>query len=176
MAPFVFAILAGLFWGIGELAAKSALKSGEVGPMTAIAVRATVALPVIWVAWLAASRGWLEPVGVQAAREPAAWTQASAATWAKLVLGAGVSAGALGLAFFYLGLSTGDVSKVKPIAFAIAPSVGVLLGWLILGESMHARKAVAVLLIIGGVVLLTTGGGKAATDASLAAPEPGSPR
>jgi uncharacterized membrane protein len=80
MAPVIWAALAGLFWAIGELCAKSVLKSGEVGPMTAIAVRATVALPVIWLAWFAASRGWIEPLGVSAAREPAAWTAASAAT------------------------------------------------------------------------------------------------
>jgi transporter family protein len=155
MAPFVFAILAGLFWGVGELAAKSALKSGEVGPMTAIAVRATVALPVIWVAWLAASRGWLEPIGVQAAREPATWTEASAATWAKLVLGAGVSAGALGLAFFYLGLSTGDVSKVKPIAFALAPTFAAAGAFLVLGEEFTAKKLLGLLLIVGGILVLT---------------------
>jgi drug/metabolite transporter (DMT)-like permease len=68
------------------------------------------------------------------------------------------------------------VSVVKPIAFAIAPSVGVLLGWLVLGESMDARKALAVLLIVGGVVLLTTGGGRAPAAEPHGAPSPDSPR
>lgn len=156
MAPIIFAILAGLFWGIGELAAKSALKSGEVGPMTAIAVRATIALPVIWAAWLAATRGWLEPLGVSAAREPAAWMQASPATWWKLALGAGVSAGALGLAFFYLGLSAGDVSRVKPVAFALAPTVAAVGAFVLLGEQFSAKKLLGLVLIVGGIVVLTT--------------------
>lgn len=156
MAPIVFAILAGLCWGIGELAAKSALKSGEVGPMTAIAVRATIALPVIWAAWLAATRGWLEPFGVSAARESADWMQASPATWWKLALGAGVSAGALGLAFFYLGLSAGDVSRVKPVAFALAPTVAAVGAFVLLGEEFSAKKLLGLLLIVGGIVVLTT--------------------
>ena len=156
MAPIVFAILAGLCWGIGELAAKSALKSGEVGPMTAIAVRATIALPVIWAAWLAATRGWLEPFGVSAARESADLMQASPATWWKLALGAGVSAGALGLAFFYLGLSAGDVSRVKPVAFALAPTVAAVGAFVLLGEEFSAKKLLGLLLIVGGIVVLTT--------------------
>ena len=156
MAPIVFAILAGLCWGIGELAAKSALKSGEVGPMTAIAVRATIALPVIWAAWLAATRGWLEPFGVSAARESADWMRASPATWWKLALGAGVSAGALGLAFFYLGLSAGDVSRVKPVAFALAPTVAAVGAFVLLGEQFSAKKLLGLLLIVGGIVVLTT--------------------
>jgi len=47
------------------------------------------------------------------------------------------------------------VSKVKPIAFALAPVVGALLGWLVLHERMPATKWVALVLIVAGVVLLT---------------------
>ncbi len=108
MAAIVFAVLAGLFWGIGELCAKSVLKSHEVGPMTAIAVRSVVALPVLLLAFVAASRGWLESVGISAAREPTTWVHASSPVMWKLILGAGVSAGAFGVLFFYLGLSAGD--------------------------------------------------------------------
>ena len=57
MAAVIWAVLAGLCWAVGELCAKSVLKSGQVGPMTALAVRATVALPVIWAVWFAATRG-----------------------------------------------------------------------------------------------------------------------
>ena len=158
MASIICAVLAGLCWGIGELAAKSALRSGEVGPITAIAVRTTVALPVIWAAWFAASRGWLESLGVAAAREPAGWMQASAATWWKLVLGAGISAGALGLALFYFGLSVGEVSRVKPIAFAVAPTVAAVGAFVLLGEPVTAKKLAGLALVVVGVVVLTTKG------------------
>lgn len=156
MAAIVFAVLAGLFWGVGELCAKSALKSGEIGPMTAIAVRTSVALPILLLAFVAASRGWLERVGVHADREPPTWVHASNPVMLKVLLGAGVSAGAFGIMFFYLGLSAGEISKVKPIAFSLAPGCAVLGGWLLLGEPISVQKVVALGLILAGVVLLTT--------------------
>ncbi len=156
MTAIIYAILAGLFWGIGELCAKSLLKSHEVGPVTAIAVRTTIALPVLWLAYLATTRGWLAPIGISAAKEPAMWDQASWPVLMKLILGAGVSAGALGLLCFYLGLSAGEVSRVKPVAFGLAPTIAVLGGWLFLGEEMSLKKAVGVVLIVAGVLVLTT--------------------
>ena len=57
---------------------------------------------------------------------------------------------------FYGALHHGPISKVKPIAFTLAPVVGVLLGWLVLGEAMTLKKGAAVLLIVVGVVLLTS--------------------
>ena len=82
-------------------------------------------------------------------------------------------AGAMAMIFFYVALSLGEVSVVKPIAFSIAPAVGVLLGWIVLGESMDARKAIAVALIVAGVVILTTGGGGAVRgDGAAAAAQP----
>jgi uncharacterized membrane protein len=56
---------------------------------------------------------------------------------------------------FYGALNLGPVSKVKPIAFTLAPVVGTLLGWLFLGERMPPVKWLAVALIAAGVVLLT---------------------
>jgi uncharacterized membrane protein len=58
---------------------------------------------------------------------------------------------------FYAALNLDDVSRIKPIAFTVAPAVAVVLGWLLLHESMTARKALAVGLILLGVVLLTGG-------------------
>ena len=84
-------------------------------------------------------------------------TQTDSATWFKVILGSGIVAGALAMVCFYSALSLGEVSVVKPIAFSIAPAVGVLLGWLVLGEEMNLRKAIAVTLILAGVLVLTTG-------------------
>jgi multidrug transporter EmrE-like cation transporter len=83
---------------------------------------------------------------------------------------------AMAMIFFYVALSLGEVSVVKPIAFSIAPAVGVLLGWLVLGESMDARKALAVGLIVAGVVILTTGARPAAAVGTPPAPSADAPR
>jgi uncharacterized membrane protein len=156
MKAVLFAIAAGLCWGIGEVCTKSVLHSGKVGPLTAIAVRSSIGLPVIWLVWYLAKDGVFG-----SAPEPRGWLSADRAVLAKLVLGSGLVAGALAMICFYLSLKFGPVSQVKPIAFCIAPAVAVLVGWLVLGESMDVRKAIAVALILAGVVLLTGGGGTA---------------
>ena len=150
MKAILIAIAAGLCWGVGEIFTKSVLHAGKVGPLTAIAVRSTVALPAIWLAWWWATRV-LET-------EPRGWLNAGGPTLGKLVLGSGLIAGAAGMICFYLALSMGEISRVKPIAFTIAPATAVLLGWLVLGEPMSLRKIIAVALVLAGVVLLTGDG------------------
>lgn len=152
MKPILLALIAGLAWGVGEVCTKSVLHSGKVGPLTAIAVRSLVALPVIWLVWLLARNGI-----AGSGPEPRGWLAADGATMTKLVLGSGLIAGALAMVCFYLALTFGAVSQVKPIAFCVAPATGAILGWLILGESMDARKVFALALILAGVLLLTAG-------------------
>jgi uncharacterized membrane protein len=147
MKAVMLAIAAGLCWGIGEFFTKQVLHGGKIGPLTALAVRSTVALPVIWLVWLVVARGM--------ALEPREWTGAGAGTLLKLVLGSGLVAGAVAMICFYGALHLGPISRIKPIAFSLAPVVAVLLGWSVLGEAMSVRKGAAVLLIVAGVVLLT---------------------
>jgi uncharacterized membrane protein len=154
MKHVVFAVLAGVLWGVGEVCTRSALHSGRVGPISAITVRSLVAIPVVLAVFFLMTRG---VAGLKA--EPA--LQAiNGVNWLKIVLGSGLVAGGLAMVCFYIALSLGEVSVVKPIAFSIAPAVGVVLGWLVLGEELSARKVLAVALIVAGVVILTTGGGK----------------
>jgi uncharacterized membrane protein len=145
MKAILLAVSAGLCWGVGEVATKSVLHAGRVGPLTALAVRSTIALPLLWcvAAWLLARKA-----------EPGDWTSAGGGDWAKLVLGSGLAAGFGGMACFYLALHAGEVSRVKPIAFTVAPACGVLLGWLVLGEPLGARKLVGVGLVLGGLLLI----------------------
>ncbi|MAY74108.1 MAG: hypothetical protein CMJ31_05150 [Phycisphaerae bacterium] len=147
MKAILFAVLAGLCWGVGELFTKSVLHTKQVGPITAIAVRSSVAIPLMWAAY-----AW----AVHSAKlEPSKWTEASAGTLWKLVLGSGVIAGAGGMIFFYLSLHYGEISRVKPIAFALAPATAVTLGWLALGEPLGTRKIMGVGCILAGVALLS---------------------
>ena len=143
----VLAIAAGLCWGIGEFFTKQVLHTGRIGPLTAITVRSTVALPAIWLVYLV----FVHLRGI----EPRDWLGAGTATLLKLVLGSGLVAGAIAMICFYGALHLGPISKVKPIAFTLAPVVAVLLGWMVLGEAMTLKKSLAVLLIVAGVVLLT---------------------
>lgn len=148
MKPILLAVAAGLCWGIGEACTRSALHDGRVGPFSALMVRTIVALPVILLAW------WLMVKGAGGLQAEPPINQMDASAWVKIIVGSGLLAGALGIIFFYAALSMGELSVVKPIAFALAPAIAVLLGWFVLGESMTARKGIAIVLIITGVVLL----------------------
>lgn len=148
MKPILLAVGAGLCWGIGEVFTKSVLHTKQIGPITAIAVRSTVALPVIWAAYFVAHR--------VVKSEPPNWTSAPTPVLLKLILGSGLVAGALAMICFYAALSMAEVSKIKPIAFCLAPATAVLIGWLVLGETMTIKKAIAVAMILGGVALLTS--------------------
>ncbi len=148
MKALWLAVAAGLCWGIGEVCTKSVLHGGRVGPMTAIAVRSTVALPVLWIAWVFA-------VHSLASEPRTVWRELPLSDVLKLVVGSGLFAGAAAMICFYSALALDDVSRIKPIAFTIAPATAALLGWLVLGETMSWRKALAVALILAGVLLLT---------------------
>jgi uncharacterized membrane protein len=151
MNAILLAVAAGLCWGAGELFTKSALHTKQIGPLAAIALRSTIALPLLWLAYFAATRsmrieqsGWMRSI--------------ESSTLMKVVLGSGILAGALGMIFFYSALNLAEVSRIKPIAFSVAPATAVILGWLVLREPMTLSKAIGVLLILTGVVLLTGGG------------------
>ena len=148
MNAVLLAIGAGLCWGVGELFTKSVLHTGRVGPITAICVRSTVALPLLWLAYLV----FVQWKGI----EPRDWTAAGTPTLLKLTLGSGLVAGALAMLFFYAALNLGEVSRIKPIAFALAPALAVVLGWLVLHEPMSVRKGIAITFIVVGVVLLSS--------------------
>ncbi len=148
MRATLLAVAAGLCWGIGELCTKSVLHGHKIGPLTAILVRSLVALPVLVVAWFAA----LHWFGTESKPQ---WREIPAADVLKLVLGSGVVAGGLAMVCFYSALALDDISRIKPIAFTVAPAAAALLGWLVLGESMSWRKAIAIALILAGVLVLT---------------------
>lgn len=147
MKAILLAVAAGLCWGVGELFTKSVLHTHKVGPITAIAVRSTVALPVLWIAWFIAVK--------LTKAEPADWYRADTATLLKLICGSGLLAGAAAMICFYAALNFGEISRVKPIAFALAPAVASVLAFIFLKEELSARKVFGIVTILAGVVLLT---------------------
>lgn len=151
MKAMLFAIAAGLFWGVGEVATRSVMHSKAIGPMTVLLLRTFIAIPPIVIAWA------LTVHVLKSQAEPRDWlSNMNTGLWLKLVIGSGIVAGGFGVTCFYTAISLGEISRIKPVAFAVAPATAVLLGWLVLGESMNLRKALAVGLILAGVVLLTS--------------------
>jgi uncharacterized membrane protein len=149
MQAILCAIMAGLCWGVGEIFTKSVINTKEIGPLGTAFVRAAVTLPLALAGFLVAH--WLLKTETQTW-----WRDMRGVTWLKLIFGSGVLAGFAGVFFFYLGLSLpgGDISKLRPIAFALAPATAVFLGWWFLGEGMSFRKGLAVVLIVAGIIML----------------------
>lgn len=148
MKAVIFAILSGLCFGIGEVCTKAVFNTKLVGPFTALFVRGLCMAAAMALAYVIAMH--------VVKSEPPRWWRAETPTLLKLFLGTGLAAGVLGVLFLYLGLSVGEVSTVKPIAFVLAPATAVLIGWLVMGESMSFLKGLGVALILAGVVLVTT--------------------
>ncbi len=146
MKAILFAVLAGVCWGVGELFTKSVLHSKQVGPMAVLVVRTAVALPPALIAYMVA----VKVIG----SESHAWVKADGTVMTRLILGSALLAGFGGVFFFYLGLAHGQISVVKPIAFTVGPAIAVVLAWLILKEPMNAPKAVGVVLVLAGIVLI----------------------
>jgi transporter family protein len=144
----LLALGAGVCWGIGEFFTKQVLRSHQVGPLTAVAIRVLVDMPLVWIAWYF--------LAYLPKSEQTSFWQAEPAILIKLVIGAGVFAGAAGLILFYSSLHVGEISTVKPIAFTVAPAVGVLLGAMFLGEPLTVKKILGVLCVLAGVVLIAT--------------------
>ena len=149
MLAILFAVLAGLCWGVGEIFTKWALNSGKVGPLSVLLVRVLVTLPPTVIAYWVSMHIWKW--------ERPGWVmEAGPRVWMMLILGSGLLAGFAGVFFFYMGLAApgGDISRIRPIAFALSPATAVLLGWIVLGEAMTVRKAVSVSLIVVGIIML----------------------
>lgn len=151
----LLAIGAGLGWGVGEVFTKTVLQTKEIGPITAIAVRTTIELPILWLAyWFVVVKGGHEPRNWWRVGDAAAGG-AQLMTVLKMTIGSGIIAGAIGMLCFYSALHLGEISKIKPIAFSLAPAIGVLLGWLILKEPMTLKKGIGIVMILSGVIILT---------------------
>jgi uncharacterized membrane protein len=142
----LFAVLAGVCWGVGELFTKSVLHSGKVGPMTVLMARAIVALPPALIAYVVAYS--------LLKTEPAEWWKAGSSVMLKLAVGSALLAGFAGVFFFYLGLASGQISVVKPIAFTVGPAVAVVLAWMMLDEPLGVLRLIGVAMVLTGVVLI----------------------
>lgn len=143
-----FATLAGICWGLGEVATKQVMVTGTIGPFSVLLVRVAGALvPTVIVYFVA--------MHVMKAEPPTWWTMPTP-IMLKLLLGTTLLAGFGGVLFFYLGLKYGEISVVKPIAFVLAPAIAVVMGWLFLKESMSLQKGIGVALGALSVILIAT--------------------
>ena len=139
MKAEIFALMTAIFWGVGSFFEKKGLHLSGISPQVGILIRtgtAVILLAVIsYPHWHQIREMEMTPL-------------------VYMVVGGGILAGTLGMLFFYKALSTGELSKVLPIAFT-SPVYGAILGIVILGEEASPSKIVGISLSFLGVAILT---------------------
>jgi uncharacterized membrane protein len=76
-----------------------------------------------------------------------------------IALGGGLLSGCLGIVFLYAGLKSGSLGPVMTIAFCLAPVLGSVLGYFVLGEKLVPVQLIGILLCAGGAAMTVYGRG-----------------
>ncbi|MFQ5851278.1 MAG: EamA family transporter, partial [Candidatus Binatia bacterium] len=133
----VYALTAGILWGVGPLLLKKGMTLSNVS--TAVLTEQFVS--VITLSVVAAIRGELLSPSLSLR-----------ALWA--FVAAGAIGASFGKIFYYKGIDKVGVSRTVSIKNS-APILTILLGVVILGEELTPPIAVGVILIVTGIFLLT---------------------
>jgi transporter family protein len=140
----LFAILAGVAWGVGGYFEKAGLRAIGLPPIAGITLRTAVAVVVLGLISLPAWKGL-----------PAAGNMNA---WLMIILGGGIVAGSLGMWSFYTSLSQSEnLGVTLALAFAFSPLAGTLLGVVRGDQQIDLRLGLGLAAIIVGIVLLQTG-------------------
>lgn len=142
MKPYIlYAVLAGIAWGIGGYFEKAGLRAMGIPPIAGIALRTAVALLILGLLSIPAWRSIANPSSVNA--------------WLMIVIGGGIVAGSLGMWSFYASLSQSEnLGVTLAIAFALSPVAGTVMGLVQGTQEIDVRTGLGLLAIIGGIVLI----------------------
>ena len=133
-----WAVMTAICWAGGSYFEKRGVKLGGFAPIMGTTIRTVTSVLVL----LVVSRPY--------------WGQVRGAGLGPLmmvVLGGGVVAGTMGIAFFYNAIAAGNLSLVLPIAFCLTPVLGVLIGLVFLGERLAPLQIVGILLTVVGATM-----------------------
>lgn len=136
----MFAILAGVAWGIGGYFEKSGLRLLGLPPIVGITLRTAIALAVLGAISVPAWRA-VDTSNVQA--------------WLMIIIGGGVVAGSLGMWSFYSSLSMSEnLGVTLAIAFACSPIAGTLVGLVRGDQPVNLQSGIGLVTIVAGIILL----------------------
>ncbi|MGB9664459.1 MAG: EamA family transporter [Ignavibacteria bacterium] len=137
----LFAILAGIFWGVGGYFEKAGLREMGIPPIAGITIRTFVALIIL---------GLLSIPSWSLIQNPSNYK-----AWLMIIIGGGIIAGSFGMWSFYVALSKSEnLGVTLAIAFAMSPVAGTLLGLLKGTQHINGKIALGILFIIIGIVLV----------------------
>ncbi len=140
----LFAVLAGIAWGVGGYFEKAGLRALGIPPIAGITLRTAVALLVLGLISIPAWKSIASPANTQA--------------WIMIIVGGGIVAGSLGMWSFYTALSTSEnLGVTLAIAFAFSPLAGTVLGLIKGDQQIDVRIGLGLTAMVIGIVLLQLG-------------------
>lgn len=144
MRPYMlYAILAGVAWGVGGYFEKVGLQQMRMPAILGITMRTLVALVILGLASLPA---WKSVSG-----EP------DAKCWLMIIVGGGLVAGSLGMWSFYSALARSEnLGITLATAFALSPLAGTVVGLVRRDQAMDLKIAIGMAAVIVGLVILQT--------------------
>lgn len=137
----VYAMLAGIAWGIGGYFEKAGLRDLGIPPIAGITLRTVIALIVLGVISIPAWQAIANPANTKA--------------WLMIIVGGGIIAGSLGMWSFYSALSISEnLGVTLAIAFAFSPVAGTIIGIVRGNQHIDLRIGLGLLSIIIGIILI----------------------
>lgn len=142
MKQYIFyAILAGIFWGVGGYFEKAGMREMGMPPIAGITVRTFVALLILGLISLSSWSLIQNPSNTKA--------------WLMMIIGGGIIAGSFGMWSFYTALvKSENLGVTLAVAFAMSPVAGTLLGLIKGTQELNWKITTGVLLIVIGIVLV----------------------
>jgi transporter family protein len=142
MRPYIlYAVLAGVAWGVGGYFEKIGLQAMRLPPIVGITVRTLVALVILGL------------VSIPEWRTVSASAQAR--PWVMIAVGGGLVAGSLGMWSFYSALARSEnLGITLATAFAFAPLAGTILGLARGDQHIDLKIGVGLTAVILGIVIL----------------------
>ena len=137
----MFAILAGVAWGVGGYFEKTGLQQMKIPPIAGITLRTVVALIILGALSIPA---WRSIVNYSDIR-----------SWLMIIIGGGIIAGSIGMWSFYSALSVSqNLGVTLAIAFAFSPIAGTAMNLIYGHQKLDLKISLGLLAIISGIVLI----------------------
>jgi uncharacterized membrane protein len=142
MKPYIlYAMAAGVLWGLGGYFEKSGLRELGIPPIAGIALRTAAAFVVLGLISIPAWKSFVAPNNTSA--------------WLMIIIGGGIVAGSFGMWSFYSSLATTEnLGVTLAIAFALAPVTGTIVGLVKGTQEIDVKTGLGLLSIVVGIVLI----------------------
>ncbi|MBX2990969.1 MAG: EamA family transporter [Bacteroidetes bacterium] len=137
----LYAVIAGLAWGIGGYFEKSGLRELGLPPIAGIFLRTAVAVILLGLISIPAWKAYTPSSSVNG--------------WLMIIIGGGIVAGSLGMWSFYASLATSEnLGVTLAVAFALSPIAGTVIGLVKGTQEIDIKTGLGLLAIVGGIILI----------------------